>query len=125
MAITHPTAVRDTVCNTVVALLDAGGAGTIELQISLGGVAAAIVDLQATAFGASASGIATANTPMEEASAPGNVSPVSHFQAKSGAGTVIFQGEVATSGSDINLSSLTIGNGDTVQLSSLTYEAMP
>jgi hypothetical protein len=45
---------------------------------------------------------------------------------ETGAGTVIVHCAVAASGSDINLTGgLTIGAGDTVSCSSLTYTAMP
>jgi len=75
----------------------------------------------ATAFGAASSGTATANAITSDTSATGGT--VAKFQAKSGAGTVIFEGAVSTSGSDINLSSLVVGVGDTVSISSLTYSA--
>jgi hypothetical protein len=50
---------------------------------------------------------------------------VTKFVTKDSNGNSIFLGAVATSSSDINLSSTTVGAGDTVSMSSLTYGAPP
>jgi hypothetical protein len=121
MAVTHGSAIRDTVCNAVVDALDTGGAGTLVFNTS-GDVEVATLTFSATAFGAASSGTATANAITSDSSATGGT--VAKFVAKSGAGTTIFQGAVSTTGSDINLSSLAVGVGDTVAISSLTYTAM-
>lgn len=120
MAVTHGSAIRDTICNAVVDALDTGGAGTLVFNTS-GDVEVATLAFGATAFGAASSGTATANAITSDTSATGGT--VAKFVAKSGAGTTIFQGAVSTSGSDINLSSLSVGAGDTVAISSLTYSA--
>jgi hypothetical protein len=120
MAITHGSAIRDVLCNAVVDAIDTGGTGTLEFQTS-GNVEVATLTFSATAFGAASSGTATASAITSDTSATGGT--VAKFVAKSGAGTTIFTGAVSTSGSDINLSSLTVGVGDTVSISSLTYSA--
>ena len=45
------------------------------------------------------------------------------FTIESSAAAQVMLGAVGTSGSDINLSSLTIGAGDTVSISSMVYTA--
>jgi hypothetical protein len=113
-------ATRSAACDAIVDLIDAGGAGTLVFETA-GDVAVATITLSATAFGAAASGVATlAGTPLSDTNATGNASPVAQASFFSGAATKILECSVAVSGSDINLSSLTVGAGDTVTLSSLT-----
>lgn len=120
MAITHSTTIRNAIADLVVDAIDAGGAGTLEFQTS-GDVEVATLTFSATAFGAASSGTATADTITSDTSATGGT--VAKFVVKSGGDATIFSGAVATSGSDINLSSLSVGSGDTVSISSLTYSA--
>ena len=122
MAVTHPTAIRNDIADLIVDKIDDGGAGSIEFQTSASGVIATLA-FSATAFGAAASGIATAGSIADDTDCePGTVTK---FVVKSGAGTTIFEGSVgATGGSgDIVLSSTAIGDGDTISISALTYEA--
>jgi len=121
MAVTHPTAVRDIIANAVVDSIDTGGAGSLIFQTS-GDVEVATLTFSATAFGASSSGTATAAAITSDTSATGGT--VAKFKIQNGsAADAGFAGAVSTSGSDINLSSLTVGAGDTVSISSLTYTA--
>ena len=120
MAITHSTTIRDGIANLVVDAIDAGGAGTLEFQTS-GDVEVATLTFAATAFGASSSGTATAAALTSDTDATGGT--VAKFVVKSGGAATIFSGAVSTVGSDINLSSLTVGAGDTVSISALTYSA--
>lgn len=128
MAVTHPTAFRDTVAD----LVDSTLSTTAKLVFRLTGTANAPGTAVATlsfgnpAFGASSSGVITANAITSDTSATGNASPVATATLQTGAGTVVVHCAVAASASDINLSGgLTIGAGDTVSCSSLTYTAMP
>lgn len=120
-AVTHPTAVRTALADLVVDLLDAGaGAGTLVFNTS-GDVEVATLTFSDPAFGAASSGTATASAITSDTSATGGT--VAKFVAQDSDGTDCFLGAVGTSGSDINLSSLTVGVGDTVSVSSLTYSA--
>lgn len=128
MAVTHPVAFR----NTVADLVDSTLSTTAKLVFRLTGTAAAPGTAVATlsfgnpAFGAASSGVITANAITSDTNATGNASPVATATLETGAGTVIVHCAVAASGSDINLTGgLTIGAGDTVSCSSLTYTAMP
>lgn len=121
MAVTHATTVRTAIADLVVDLIDAGaGAGTLEFLTS-GDVEVATLTFSDPAFGNSVAGTATASAITSDTSATGGT--VAKFVTKDSNGTAVFYGAVSTSGSDINLSSLAVGVGDTVAISSLTYSA--
>lgn len=120
-AVTHPTSVRNTLADTVVDLIDAGsGAGNLVFQTS-GSAEVATLPFSDPAFGNAAAGIATANSITDDSSATGGTTD--RFLAQDSDTNSVFLGSVGTSGEDINLSSVAIGGGDTVSVSSLTYEA--
>lgn len=128
MSVTHPTAVRNTVCDLVVDSLDPNGKLVFRLSgnANAPGTAVATLSLSATAFGAASSGVATAAAITSDTNATGNASPVATATLETSGGTVKVHCAVAASGSDINMSNgLTIAAGDTVTCTSLTYEAMP
>lgn len=120
-AVTHPTAVRNAVADLVVDRIDAGsGAGTIQFQTS-GDVEVATLTYSDPAYGSAAAGTATANSITSDTNATGGtVAKSRHYDSDA---TEVFATAVGTSGSDINLSSLSVGSGDTVSMSSLTYSA--
>jgi len=117
MGITLPTASRDAMCDALVDLVDVGGTGELEIMTS-GDVEVATLPCSATAFGASATGVATANAFTDDTSATGGTAALHRFN--SGGAAEIWRGNVLTSGGDLNLSSLSVGVGDTVQVSSYT-----
>lgn len=117
MAVTHPTATRNGIADYVVDQLDGG---TLVINTS-GDVEVATLTFGTPAFGAAASGVATANSITADSSATGGTA--AKAQLKNSGGTTIVECAVAASGSDINLSSVSIGSGDTVSISSLTYTA--
>jgi hypothetical protein len=130
MAITHPTAVRNALCDLVVDRIDAGaGAGTLKFLTSGTNPANEVATLtfpdpafdDAGSTGGNADGVATANAITSDTSATGGVTTT--FIIEDSDGTDVMYGAVGTSGSDINLSSTTIGVNDTVSISSLTYTA--
>ena len=122
-AVTHPATVRTTLADTVVDLIDAGaGAGTLFIQTS-GDVEVATLTFSDPAFGNAASGTATANSITDDSSATGGTA--ANFDAQDSDSNDVFLGSVGTSGEDINLSSVSIGAGDTVSITSLTYSAPP
>ena len=123
MAVTHPTAVRTTLANTVVDLIDAGaGAGTLEMQTS-GDVEVATLTFSTTAFGAASNGTATAAAITDDTNATGGT--IAKARAKDSDTTEVFACSVTVTsgGGDIELSSVTISAGQTVGLTSLTYSA--
>jgi hypothetical protein len=129
MAVTHPTAVRNAIADLVVDRCDAGAAaGKLKLRLSgtaaAPGTAAATLTLSDPAFGAASGGMATASAITSDTNATGNASAVANATLEDSDGNVVCHFAVAASGSDLNLSGgLTIGAGDTVACSSLTYSA--
>ncbi len=126
MAVTHPTAMRNTFADLVDTELGTTGKLVFRLTGTANspGTAAATLSFGNPAFGAASSGTITANSITSDTNATGNASPVATATLETGAGVVKVHCAVAASGSDINLSGgLTIGAGDTVSCSSLTYTA--
>lgn len=128
MAVTHPTAMRNAIADLVVDSIDPGGPGKLKFRLTgtagSPGTAVATLTFSATAFGAASSGTATANSITSDTNATGNASPVATATLETAGGTVIVHCAVGSSGSDINMSGgLTVGAGDTVSCSSLTYSA--
>ena len=77
----------------------------------------------ATAFGAASAGVATANAFTADSSA-NNSGTASWFRALKSDGTSpIFDGTVGTSGSNLNLSSVSIVAGGAVQVTGFTFTA--
>lgn len=122
-AVTHPTAVRNTLADTVVDLLDAGaGAGTLVFQTG-GSAEVATCTFSDPAFGNAASGTATANAITDDTDATGGT--IAQFVAEDSNNTDVFLGSVTATagGGDIELSSVSPQAGDTVGMTSLTYSA--
>ena len=126
MAVTHTTAVRDQVCNLIVDSLDTNGKLAFRTTGTVGapGTVVATCPLSATGFGASSTGTATAAAITSDTNAAGGVVATATLQTS--ADLVKVHCVVAASGQDIDFSNgLTVGAGDTVEVTSLTYTAMP
>ncbi len=124
MSITLSTAARNAAADAVVDLIDAGAsAGTIELKSAPSAVSGtsevATLTFSDPAFGAAANGTATASAITSDTDATGGTA--SDFTVFDSDSNPVFQGTVGTSGADLNLSSVGIGAGDTVSVSSFTY----
>jgi len=120
MAITLTTAARNAACNAVVDLIDVGTTdanGDIVIMTS-SDVEVATLAFANPAFGNAATGVATANAIAADTTATGGTAARFKFQDRNN--TEVLRGNVATSGSDLNLSSLNIGAGDTISISSFT-----
>jgi len=125
MAITHSTAARTSLADRIDDLVNTG-TGTSNFTFrNAQAVTLGVVDLDNPAFGAGAAGaISLAGTPQEGIAAHATTNAVcSAFDIKDRNGAVVLSGTVAASGADINLSNTTINNGDTVRISSFTYNA--
>lgn len=124
-AVTHPTAVRDSVCNHVVDQLDEGTPpGTLVFQTS-GDVEVATLTFSTTAFGASSGGTATAAAITSDTSATGGTIAKARLKNAAGTDKIICSVTATGGGGDIELSSVVVSAGQTVSISSLTYSAMP
>lgn len=115
--------------NAVVDLVDVGGTGTLVIfgaacptnaDDADSGTVLATLTFSATAFGNASNGVATANTITQDSSADAT-GTAACFRVKSGAGTVIFQGAVGTSGAQLNLVTTSIVATQPVQVTSFSY----
>lgn len=128
MAVTHITALRTTLATAVRDAID-GGAGAGKLVFRLSGTVSAPGTAVATLTlsdpcGSVTNGVLTFSAITSDTNATGNASPVATATLQTSADSVQVHCAVAASGSDINMTGgLTIGAGDTVSCSSLTYTA--
>ena len=119
MAITHGAAARTAIATAVLDAIDAGTAGSLIFRTS-GDVEVATLPLS-TVSGVVSGAVLTFNAITADASATGG--ETTKFTIEDSSSVIILNGSVGTSGADINLSSTTIGAGDAVSVSSLTYTA--
>lgn len=122
MAITLSTAARNAACNAVVDLVDGGSSdanGDLVLMTS-GDVEVATLAFSNPAFGAAASGVATAAAITADSSATGGTAAL--FKVQDRDNTEIWRGTVGTpgSGADLELQSTLIGAGDSVTVTAFT-----
>lgn len=121
----HPTLIRDLISNTVVDQIDAGGAaGSLIFYTSNGGTALATLTFSGTAFLASSNGTAAADTITSNTDT--GAGTVTWFEVQDSNGNTIFEGDVTSDDvgtGSVQLSSVALGTGDTVSVSSLTYTA--
>lgn len=123
MAVTHPTAVRDGICNFVVDQLDEGTPpGTLVFQTS-GDVEVATLTFSNPAFGASSSGTATAGAITSDASATGGTIAKARLKNQAGTDKIICSVTASGGGGDIELNSVIVSAGQQVSITSLTYTA--
>ena len=124
MAVTHVTAARNAAADAVVDRLDLGSTdstGDLAFATSADAVLCTC-NFSATAFGSASSGVATAATISQGTVATGGTIAKAFFRDRNNA--EVFRCAVSTSGSDINLSSVTVAINDTITISSLTYTAV-
>lgn len=112
------TAARNAACNAVVDLIDAGsGAGALVFRTS-GNSEVATLPFSDPAFGNAATGVATAGAITSDTNATGGTTDRATLEDSDT--NAYITASVGTSGEDINLSSVVIGPGDTVAMTSLT-----
>lgn len=126
MAVTHSTAMRNTLADAITTALGTSPKLVFRLSgtVSAPGTVVATLTMSATPFAAASGGTITANAITSDTNATGNASPVATATLQTSGGTVVVHCAVAASASDINMTGgLTVGAGDTVSCSSLTYSA--
>ncbi len=122
MTTTLSTAGRNAACNAIVGLVDGGTTdanGDLVMKTS-GDAEVATLAMSNPAFGAAVTGVATANAISDDTSATGGDLTGGYFILQDRDNTEVIRGGVATSGAELNLTSLIIGAGDTVSVSSMT-----
>ena len=128
MSVTHSATLRNTIATAVKDAIDGGaGAGKLVFRLtgSVGSPGTAVATLTLSDPCGSVSGAQlTFSAITSDTNATGNASAVAAATLQTSADTVCLHCAVAASGSDINMSGgLTVGAGDTVSCSSLTYDA--
>lgn len=130
MAIAYLEALRNNQLDEIATLVDAGvGAGLVRIydgaRPATGGAATTLLaelTFGDPAFGAATGGVLTANAITDDAAANAT-GTASWFRCTDSAGTFVIDGDVAVSGSDLNLSSTAISAGATISISSFTITA--
>ena len=117
MTVTLETVARNAACDAVVDLLDGG---TIEFQTAASAEVATLT-LGTPAFGAASVGVATANAIGSDTSATGGTITKAVFKTSLAAAVFTVTTTITGSGGTIELTSVAIGVGDTVALSSYTH----
>lgn len=123
MAVTHPTNVRNALCDYVVDQLDLNTPpGKLIMQTGASATVATLTFAN-PAFGAAASGTATANAIAADTNAVGGT--IAKAELRQGGGTAIVLCSVTATGGggDIQLNSVVISAGQQVSITSLTYSA--
>lgn len=128
-------AVAKAMCDTLVDSIDTGGAGTLAIRsgtrpattdTAVTGTLLATLTFAATAFGAATTAspsVATAAAITSDSSAD-NTGTATWFRIFNGSGTAIMDGNVGTSGEDLNLNTVSIVAGAVVSISAGTI-SMP
>jgi len=122
----HDPEIRDLIADTVTGAVDAGGAaGTLNFYTTNGGTLLATLTFTfPNAFGTAASGTAAAASITEDANTAAGT--VAWFEVHDSNGNTIFEGDVTSDDvgtGSILLSSVALGTGDTLSVSSLSYSA--
>jgi Ni2+-binding GTPase involved in maturation of urease and hydrogenase len=128
MATAHSAALRNVLATAVLTAIDAGGAAAklvFRLTGTVGSPGTAVATLTLSDPAGTVTGaVLTFDAITSDTNATGNGSPVAAATLQTSADTVCVHCAVAASGSDINMTGgLTVGAGDTVSCSSLTYTA--
>ena len=123
MAVTLTTKARNAAADAVVDLIDEGsGAGHIAFTLSNGTTVLCTCTMSDPAFGAASTGVATASAIAQgTVSGSSNPSTIALALFRDSDSEEMFRCAVGTSGSDINLSAVAVNNGDTIDITSLTY----
>ena len=115
-------------CNEMAALANSGllriysgtKPATADTALS-GNTLLAELTMNATAFGAAAAGVATANAITQDSAADATGTASFFRLLKSDGTSVIVQGDCGTSGSDLNLASTSLSSGAPVSITSFTF----
>ena len=130
MALGFVATLRNNMLDEITALVDAGASnGFIRIydgvRPATGGAVTTLLaelDMSDPSFPAAAGGVLTANAITDEASAPA-AGTATWFRVVDSDGTAIIDGDVGTSGSDMNLNSTAITSGLSVSVTSFILTA--
>lgn len=120
MVTTLTAGARNAAADAIADLVDVGATDLNgDLRIfTIGDAEVAILAMTDPAFGAAAAGVCTASAITDDTAATGGTAD--YFTLQDRANAEVIRGDVATSGAELNLSSVAIGASDTVSVSALT-----
>lgn len=119
MALTLETSLRNVLADAITGELDTGATFAQMLLETSGDVEVATIVFQNPSFGSASTGVITLNgVPLSDTNATGGT--VAQFSLEDRDGTKALEGVVQVSGADLDLSSLSVGATDTVELTSFT-----
>lgn len=114
------TTVRNAMCDALVDAIDAGaGAGTLGIYTSAFGTLLATLTFSDPAFGAAASGVATANAITDDSSADAT-GTAAVLRIRDSSPATVVEGTVGAGSGDLSLNTTSITTGDRVACSSAT-----
>jgi len=125
MAVTHPPAVRDGLCNYAVDQLDLNAPPGKLVMLTAGGAVVATLTFTNPAFGNSAGGTATANAITDDTNAIGGTIAKAELRQGGGAPIIFCTVTAVGGGGDIQMNSVVVSAGQTVRVASLTYSGPP
>ena len=119
MALTLETGLRDDLANQIDDSVNTGG-GTANMKFETAADGeVATINFQNPAFGAALVGVITLQgTPLEDANA--DAGTIEHFSIYARSAAKQLEGTVLVAGGDINITSLVIASGDTIELTSFS-----
>jgi len=124
MALSHGANTRTALCNAAVDRIDLGTGTATGYLIFLTALDATLctITLANPAFGA-ASGPSATLLGVPLTGSVTSSGTITKFRFIDRDAATIIEGTVSTSGADINLSSVTVNNGDSIQIDGITYTA--
>jgi hypothetical protein len=125
MALTHQQSALQAATDAVTALVDAASPtpGSVIFEDS-GNSEVATLTFSDPAFGAAnAAGVATANAITADSNATGGT--LDHGKIIDGAAQEVWRGDCGVGSGDFDFNKLTVNAGDTVEITSFQYQALP
>lgn len=132
MALGYTVALRNTKLDAITTAIDAGpAAGTLEIRsgarpanadAAVTGTQLALLTFSDPSAAAASGGVLTANAISDDTSADAT-GTASWFRVEDSNGNAVMDGDVGTSGSDLNLNSVSITAGGTVSITSFVITA--
>ena len=119
MAVNYAATLKSTRMQAVIAAIDVGTAGSIEIATAAFASILCIIALSKPSFTEAGGVITMAGVPKSGVAAAGGTAAIARIKDSSG-NVVVNNLSVGVSGSDINLNSISITSGQTVTLSSGT-----
>ena len=120
MTVGHSSAIRTVMADAVDAAI--GNAGLLRFYTAGYGATLCTITLGSPPFGNAVTGTITLQgVPLEGTCTAGGT--VAKFRLLTSAGVEVVNGDVGTSGADINLSSITVFTNDVIRITGLTYSA--